>query len=771
MKPFTIGLIGNPNCGKTTLFNALTGSRQKVGNWPGVTVERKLGQYSFQGRTVDVVDLPGTYSLDATSMASLDEAIARDFVLARDASLIVNIVDASNLERNLYLTTQLIEMGAPLIVALNMLDVADESGIEIDPEKLSKTLGCPVVPMVAARGRGIETLRAQILEHAENGAGVAPEIGYAPQIEEALSKLAPMVETVARGKGVGARWLAVKLLEEDTLVTPWVDVETLRAVNQQLESIESQTDEEADVWIADARYGFIHQVAQSAVKRRGEVPRTVTDRIDQVVLNRFLGIPLFLGIMYLLFVISFNGGNILLDFFDQTSKLLFVDTPAHYMALWGSPDWLISLVTAVGGAIEVVSTFIAPIGMTFLFLSILEDSGYMARAAFVMDRFMRRIGLTGKAFVPMIVGFGCNVPAVMATRTLEDRRERLVAALIQPFMSCSARLVVYMAFVAVFFRQDGGQVVFALYVLGIAAAVLTALLLKRTALKGEASPFVMELPRYHIPTLGGIARTTWDRLSVFILRVGKVIIAAAVVVNLLGSISVDRHGIHSAPIKDSLLADLGRAATPAFEPMGISRDNWPATVGLLSGVVVKEIVVGTLNSVYDSMAPTPDWAAPLDFGTRFKSALATVSSNARAFVDGFLDPLGFGAIKGAETSLDTAAQHTGASRHTLSAMASLFTEAGAVAYLVFVLLYIPCINTMAAIRRETGSRSWTAFATLWGIGLGYSLAVGYYQLSTLNAHPLQSLLWVTGLLISIGLTVLGLARFGERLGRQPLPAQ
>lgn len=771
MKPFTIGLIGNPNCGKTTLFNALTGSRQKVGNWPGVTVERKLGQYSFQGSTVDVVDLPGTYSLDATSMASLDEAIARDFVLARDASLIVNIVDASNLERNLYLTTQLIEMGAPLIVALNMLDVAEESGVEINPEKLSKALGCPVVPMVAARNRGVDALREQILENAANGSGTAPEIGYAPQIEEALGLLVPMVATVAREKGIGARWLAVKLLEEDGLVTPWVDMETLKAVNEQQAAIESQTDEEADVWIADARYGFIHQVAQSAVKRRGEVPRTITDRIDQVVLNRFLGIPLFLGIMYLLFVISFNGGNILLDFFDQTSKLLFVDTPAHYLSLWGTPDWLISLVTAVGSAIQVVSTFIAPIGMTFLFLSILEDSGYMARAAFVMDRFMRRIGLTGKAFVPMIVGFGCNVPAVMATRTLEDRRERLVAALIQPFMSCSARLVVYMAFVAVFFRQDGGQVVFALYVLGIVAAILTALILKRTALKGEASPFVMELPRYHIPTVGGIARTTWDRLSVFILRVGKVIIAAAVVVNLLGSVSVGRDGIHAAPIKHSLLADLGRAVTPVFEPMGISRDNWPATVGLLSGVVVKEIVVGTLNSVYDSMAPSPDHSAPVDFGRRFKSALGTIDTNARAFVDGFLDPLGFGAIKGAETSLDAAAQHTGASRQTLSAMASLFTEAGAVAYLVFVLLYIPCINTMAAIRRETGSRSWTAFATLWGIALGYSLAVGYYQLSTLNAHPLQSLLWVAGLLASIGLTILGLARFGERLARQPLPAQ
>ncbi len=769
MNAFTIGLIGNPNCGKTTLFNALTGSRQKVGNWPGVTVERKLGQYSYRDETVNVVDLPGTYSLDATSMASLDEAIARDYVLSGEPSLIVNIVDASNLERNLYLTTQLMEMRTPLIVALNMLDVAEEAGIEVNVDQLSERLGCPVVPLVAAKGRGIETLRDRILECARSPDFSAPEITYAPRIEEALVQLTPHLGDVARARGVEARWLAVKLLEEDAQVTPWVDMGTLEMVSELQEAIFSQTEEEADVWIADARYGFIHQAVQSSVRRRGQVRRSLTDRIDQIVLNRFLGIPLFLGVMYLLFVVSFNGGNILLDFFDQTAGLLFVDVPAHYMGLWGAPDWTISLVKAVGSAIQVVSTFIAPIGMTFLFLSILEDSGYMARAAFVMDRFMRRFGLTGKAFVPMIVGFGCNVPAVMATRTLEDRRERLVAALIQPFMSCSARLVVYMAFVAVFFRENGGQVVFALYVLGIAAAVMTALILKRTALKGEASPFVMELPRYHIPTLGGIARTTWDRLSVFMLRVGKVIIAAAVVVNLLGSVSISSDGIHTAPIGKSLLADLGRAVTPAFEPMGITQDNWPATVGLLSGVVVKEIVVGTLNNVYDRMAPEQAPTGQLAVRARLESALATIPDNARVFVDSFLDPLGFGAIRGAESSLDAASQHTGASRTTLTAMARLFTEASAMAYLIFVLLYIPCVNTMAAIRRETGSRAWTTFATAWGIGLGYSLAVGYYQLATLSEHPLQSMLWLAGLLTLIGISVAGLARFGDRLATQPAP--
>jgi ferrous iron transport protein B len=766
----TIGLIGNPNCGKTTLFNALTGARQKVGNWPGVTVERKVGRFTHAGRTVEVVDLPGTYSLDSASSASLDEAIARDYALSGEPSLIVNIVDASNLERNLYLTVQLIEMRVPVVLALNMIDMAGESGITVDPEGLTAGLGCPVVPMVAAKGRGVDALKDAVVRMLGAGVRHTTAIGYPPLIEEAIGELVPMVGDIAAAHGVEARWLALKLLEADAQAETWADEPIRAAVHEHQARIEERTGEEADVWIADGRYGFIHEVVQESVRRRGLVRRTLTDRIDRVVLNRFLGIPIFLLAMYLLFVVSFNGGNILLDFFDRTSKLLFVDTPAHYLGAWGGPGWLISLVTSVGGAVEIVSTFIAPIGMTFLFLSILEDSGYMARAAFVMDRFMRRIGLPGKAFVPMIVGFGCNVPAVMATRTLEDRRERLVAALMQPFMSCSARLVVYMAFVAVFFRESGGQLVFALYVLGIAAAIFTAFLLKHTALKGEATPFVMELPRYHIPTVGGVLRTTWDRLSVFILRVGKVIILAAVIINFMASVGVGRDGVRAVRMGDSVLAELGRAITPVFHPMGITQDNWPATVGLLSGVVVKEIVVGTLNAVYDRLGTDTRAARPYHFTRDLRAALRTVPDNARSFFHGFFDPLGFAAIKDAEGNLEEAADRTGATTTTLRAMGGLFTVPAAVAYLIFVLLYIPCVNTMAAIRRETGSRAWTGFAVLWGVGLGYGLAVGYYQLATYRHHPLQSVFWAAGIVAALSLAVWWLRRYGTRLDRMPVMA-
>ncbi|OBS08523.1 Fe(2+) transporter permease subunit FeoB [Acidihalobacter prosperus] len=767
-----IGLIGNPNCGKTTLFNALTGSRQKVGNWPGVTVERKEGRFEWNGRSIKVVDLPGTYSLDAASSASLDEAIARDYVLSGEPDLIVNIVDASNLERNLYLTTQLLEMRLPLVLAVNMLDAAEEAGVRLDLERLAEGLGCPVVPMVASRGEGVDALKRTVAQGL-GGARRGVALNYAPLIEDALQELVGLLAVPAKAHGMDPRWLGVKLLEGDAQAESLAPEAALDLARHHQTRIEGHLGEPADVFIAEARYTFVHELLQESMRREGLVRRSTSDRIDRLVLNRYLGIPVFLLVMYLLFVVSFNGGNIFLDFFDQTTRAIFVEGFARLLASWGSPGWLISLLAySLGGSIQLVSTFIAPIGMTFLFLSILEDSGYMARAAFVMDRFMRRIGLPGKAFVPMIVGFGCNVPAVMATRTLEDPRERLVAALMQPFMSCSARLTVYMAFVAVFFREYGGQLVFALYVLGIVVAVLTAFILKRTALRGEASPFVMELPAYHFPTLRGTLRNTWDRLSVFLLRVGKVIIIASMIVTALASISPTGRGLGDHEVGESILAEVGKGLTPVFAPMGITQENWPATVGLLSGVVVKEIVMGTLNGVYGKMGAPADEATATTPSTSLSeqlgAAVATIPANAAAFAHGFLDPLGFGGLQRASGSLATSAEAQGLEVNTLTRLGSLFTVPAAIAYLIFILLYMPCVNTIAAIRRETGSRGWTTFAVLWGLLWAYGLAVIYYQMATFSAHPASALFWLAAVLATLAMVVVGLRRYGLR--RSPATA-
>ena len=505
MTAHTICLVGNPNCGKTTLFNALTGARQQVGNWPGVTVERKTGTYRGAAGEVTVVDLPGVYSLAVTSVSSLDERIARDFVLGGEADLVVNILDASNLERNLYLTMQLLEMRVPMLVALNMLDVARDRRIRIDVAALAERLGCPVVPLVASRGEGVDQLRAEIDRVAGERRVPKVDLGYGAEIEHALTELKPLlVGAVVAPSDI--QWLAIKLLEGDEGALAMVPANIREAAERIAERAGDRADEDCDILIADSRYGLANALIRETVQRDGVVRRTVSDRIDRVVLHRLAGIPIFLGVMYLLFLFTINFGSAFIDFFDQFAGTLLVDGSAHVLTRIGSPQWLTALLAdGVGGGMQTVATFIPIIGCLYLFLSVLEDSGYMARAAFVMDRLMRSVGLPGKSFIPLIVGFGCNVPAIMATRTLENRRDRIMTVMMAPFMSCGARLPVYALFAAAFFPTGGQNLVFALYLIGIGFAVMTGLVLKNTLLKGETAPFVMELPPYHLPTLQGRA--------------------------------------------------------------------------------------------------------------------------------------------------------------------------------------------------------------------------------------------------------------------------
>ena len=490
---FTIGVVGNPNCGKTTLFNALTGAKQRVGNWPGVTVERKTGRYVFEDAVFELVDLPGTYSLDvAEENVSIDERIARDYVAQHEADLIINIVDASNLERNLYLTSQLLEMKVPMVVALNMMDVARERGLTIDAEGLAQHLSCPVVPIVASSGEGVSQLKALILQAAQQKQSPQANVGYAAPIEQAVERLIPEIEAIARENKADPRWLAVRMLEGDTLASRIAG----DAVMKKLVSIQAETEQalgdDIDISVADARYGFVNRVTADTVNKKSQVKRNTSDQIDRIVLNRALGIPIFLVMMYLMFMFTINIGGAFIDFFDLFTGTLLVDGLGEWMASLGSPEWLTILVAnGIGGGIQVVATFIPVIGFLYLFLSALEDSGYMARAAFVMDRFMRAVGLPGKAFVPLIVGFGCNVPAIMATRTMEHQRDRIMAIVMAPFMSCGARLPVYALFAAAFFPVGGQNVVFGLYLIGIALAVLTGLALKTTILQGQTAPLVL----------------------------------------------------------------------------------------------------------------------------------------------------------------------------------------------------------------------------------------------------------------------------------------
>ncbi len=424
MNHLIIGVVGNPNCGKTTLFNVLTGSRQRVGNWPGVTVDRKVGYYQHQGHDIELVDLPGIYSLDITpGTTSLDEQIAQNYILSGEAHLIVNIIDAANLERNLYLTTQLLEIGIPLVIAINMMDIAKQRQIKIDLAGLAKQLGVSVSPISAAHRQGIEELKTVINQAAEAGTIPPVQVEYPEIIEQGITQLSPTVHThLPEHKQSHVRWITLKLLEDDTSAIAVIDEPLQQAIAKWQQQIADELDdEEVDILVADSRYTFIADLVEKTVKTTGKFTRTLSDKIDKIVLNRALGIPIFLVIMYFMFMFTINLGGAFIDFFDIFVGTLAVEGFGELLALIGLPPALITLLAnGIGGGIQVIATFIPVIGFLYLFLSFLEDSGYMARAAFVMDRFMRFVGLPGKSFVPLIVGFGCNVPAIMATRTLEN---------------------------------------------------------------------------------------------------------------------------------------------------------------------------------------------------------------------------------------------------------------------------------------------------------------------------------------------------------------
>ena len=440
MNNLKIAVAGNPNCGKTTLFNELTGARQMVGNWPGVTVDRKSGTYSYAGHDFDVVDIPGIYALSAYSE---DEKVARDYLISKDADLIVNIVDASNLERNLYLTTQLLELKIPLLVVLNKMDVARARNIKIKINELSSRLGVPVIAVTATKKEGIKEFKEAVHSYAEASQPTNTGLVYPAPVQEAIVRIAETVADLAHYYKVPAQWLAIKLLEQDSELSARLTPEQQHVLQREETTLEQQLDEDVDIIIADTRYGFINWLTEECLKYEGKVGSNLTEKIDNVVLNRVLGIPIFLFLMYLTFMFTINIGGAFIDFFDIAAGAIFVDGVGELLTAIHAPDWIIGLIaTGIGGGIQTVATFIPPIAFMFLALALLEGSGYMARAAFVMDRLMRMLGLPGKAFVPMLVGFGCNVPAIMATRTLETQRDRTLAIMMNPFMSCFCHIIV-----------------------------------------------------------------------------------------------------------------------------------------------------------------------------------------------------------------------------------------------------------------------------------------------------------------------------------------
>lgn len=722
MKTCTIGLIGNPNSGKTTLFNQLTGARQRVGNWAGVTVERKEGRFTTASHSVRLVDLPGTYSLTTLSADnSLDEQIACHYMLSGEADLVINVVDASNLARNLWLTLQLQALGVPCIIALNMLDIAASQQIEINVAELERQLGCPVIPLVSTRGKGIDCLRRAIDDAARLPGRC--QVVYPAETEQHIASLCEVMPARPQQQ---RQWLAVQMLEGD--IYSQAQAPEAAAKMRTLPNLQA-----APMQIAAARHQRINTVCHAVTAPHQPTPHRLSAHLDRIALNRWLGLPVFFLVMYLMFFLAINLGGALQPLFDLGSAALFIHGMQWLGAVLHFPLPLtLFLAQGLGGGINTVMPLVPQIGLMYLFLSLMEDSGYMARAAFVVDRLMQALGLPGKSFVPLIVGFGCNVPSVMGARTLDAPRERLMTVLMAPFMSCGARLAIFAVFAAAFFGQRGSLVVFSLYLLGIAAAIFTGLILKHTLLKGEASPFIMELPTWHVPHLKSLFLQAWQRLSSFVLRAGKVIVLVSVFIGALNSFSFSGRPVDS--INDSALASVSRALTPLLSPMGLHSDNWQATVGLVTGAMAKEVVVGTLNTLYTAEALHEQPFDPEAFSLtgELKEAVTETWDGIKSTfsLSVLLNPVE--ASKGEGEMADG----------SMGVMHSKFAnDAAAYSYLIFVLLYVPCVSVMGAIARES-SRGWMLFSIGWGLNLAYSLATLFYQLATFTDHPQSSSLTV-----------------------------
>lgn len=735
---YQILTVGNPNSGKTTLFNGLTGARQQVGNWAGVTVEKKTGRYTHSGDEFYITDLPGIYALDSGNDSnSIDESIASRAVLTHPADVIINVVDVTSLERSLYMTLQLRELGRPMVVVLNKMDALKRERQTIDVKKLEQVLGCPVLALSANNKQQVTSFKQQLHKKVVQGIALKQlELDYGLPFEQAISTLL----TLFAQQEVSARSLAIRALENDLMVINGLpESERLNVI-----SVQRGCEFDIDLHVADVKYTFLHHCCQQVRRSEGKLSHSFTEKADQIILNKWIGVPFFFVVMYLMFMFSINIGSAFIDFFDIGVGALLVDG-GHYLLDDHLPIWLVTLIAdGLGGGIQTVATFIPVIACLYLFLAILESSGYMSRAAFVLDKVMQKIGLPGKAFVPLVLGFGCNVPAIMATRTLDQERERKLAAAMAPFMSCGARLPVYALFAAAFFPQSGQNIVFALYLLGIVAAIFTGWVLKKTLYPGSSDSLLMEMPDYELPTLQNVLIKTWQKLKRFVLGAGKTIVIVVTILSFLNSLGTDG-SFGNEDSDNSVLSSAAQVVTPLFSPIGINQDNWPATVGIITGIFAKEAVVGTLNNLYTSVDSEDE---EYDLWASLQEAVLSIPENLMGL--NFADPLGIEVGDLSDTGALAEEQEVDASifgnlqHHFVSGYAAF-------SYLIFILLYTPCVAAMGAYVREFGAK-YARFIAVWTMGLAYGAAALFYQATHFNDHPVTSSLWIVGI-ISLSLAI------------------
>lgn len=675
MKNFRIAVIGNPNSGKSTLFNVLTGERVETGNWPGVTVEKKEGILSFVGledTKISLIDLPGVYglsiSLEDDTSGALDEKIACDYLLTEKVDLIINVLDATNLERNLFLTMQLADLDCPLLLAVNMYDLSSKKKMEIDFAKLEKIIGYRAVAISAKKQKGIDNLKDAILKFVR---GEYPENFHLRETKEKLYSFEILSllnnATALFDKQRNARFFATKA------VSSLVSLENYNpSVAAKVKNL-VRDKKDLDLAFADANCTLAHSIMNEVVSFKGEISKNKSDFVDKIILNKYLSIPIFIGVMYFVFFFSINFGEMLqgyLQIFIDNYFLTVVSAVLDKFYL--SPILYTVIVDGFIKGVVTVLLFLPILFSVYLVIGFLENSGYIARAVFIVDRIMRFLSLPGRAFLPMLLGFGCSVPAVLSTRSLEKPRDRVLTAMMVPFMSCSAKFAIYAIFVTAFFPKNGTNVMFLLYFLGIGFAFFTGCFLKNTVLKGEPSSLMMELPCYHIPSLKIIFQQTFLHIKSFLFKATQIIVPFCILLSFLNA-PVRHWMVEERDSSATLIEQIGQKMVPAFAPMGISEDNWQAVVGLITGVAAKETVVSTLNTLYAH----------------------------------------------GDANKDT--------KSVFSNMVNKFSQKGsAFAYLLFLLLYCPCIPTLATLWKEFGKK-WALFSMFWNTLLAYGVATIYYQ--------------------------------------------
>ncbi|MCF7360982.1 ferrous iron transporter B [Vibrio diazotrophicus] len=724
--------VGNPNSGKTTLFNGLTGAKQQVGNWAGVTVEKKTGRYSHSSDEFRLTDLPGIYALDSGNDSnSIDESIASRAVLTHPADLIINVVDVTSLERSLYMTLQLRELGRPMVVVLNKMDVLKRERQRIDTKLLAQMLGCPVFTLSANNRDQVRRFKEKLHKQLIQGIALKDiELNYGENFEASIQHLIPLFKE----QDVSARALAIRALENDLMVINALPEADRAEVYKQQQ--ECRLD--IDLHVADTKYTFLHEQCKKIRCSEGKLSHSFTEKADKIILNKWVGVPFFFVVMYLMFMFSINIGSAFIDFFDIGVGALLVDG-GHYLLDDHLPVWLVTvLVDGIGGGIQTVATFIPVIACLYLFLAVLESSGYMSRAAFVLDKVMQKIGLPGKAFVPLVLGFGCNVPSIMATRTLDQERERKLAASMAPFMSCGARLPVYALFAAAFFPQSGQNIVFALYLLGIVAAVFTGWVLKKTLYPGSSDSLLMEMPDYELPTLQNVLIKTWQKLNRFVLGAGKTIVLVVAILSFLNSVGTDG-SFGNQDSEASVLSKAAQVVTPVFAPIGVNKDNWPATVGIITGIFAKEAVVGTLNNLYTTVSD--EEGAEFDLLASLEEAVMSIPENLMGL--SFSDPLGIEI--GDLSDNEAVAQEQEVDSSIFGNLNSHFESGSAAfAYLIMILLYTPCVAAMGAYVREFGKK-YSYFIAAWTMGLAYGCSAIFYQAVNFTNHPFSSTSWIVAI--------------------------